>query len=107
LVLVVPCDAPLLPLDLAQRLLAELKRNQSRAAYAHDGQRAQPAFVLLNANLRTELHDALQSGTRKMETWLTDIGASRVDFFECAPAFANINTADDLIALRDVVKHSR
>lgn len=98
-VLVVPCDAPLLPLDLAQRLLAGLASNPTRAAYPHDGQRPQPTFVLLNANLRIELRDALQSGARKMESWLINIGARNVDYSDCPQAFVNINTPEELAAI--------
>lgn len=96
LVLVVPCDAPQLPPDLAQRLLAALENDKTRATYAHDGQRPQPTFALLNSNLRVELHDALQSGTRKLESWLNGIGALSVDFSDCPAAFTNINSPIDL-----------
>lgn len=96
-VLIVPCDAPQLPLDLAQRLLTALQKNGTRAAYAHDGQRPQPTFALLHTDLRSGLGNALHSGTRKMETWLTGIGACLVDFSDCPQAFVNINAPDDLL----------
>jgi len=84
------------PIGSAQRLLIALQKNGTHAAYAHDGQRPQPAFALLNTDLRSGLRNALHSGTRKMETWLTGIGACLVDFSDCPQAFVNINAPDDL-----------
>jgi molybdenum cofactor guanylyltransferase/molybdopterin-guanine dinucleotide biosynthesis protein MobB len=95
-VLVVPCDAPRLPTDLARRLDAARRSTGAPACYAHDGRRGQFVFALLSTTLRDALQTALASGERKVEHWFAQIGAAAVDFSDQPGAFANLNTATDL-----------
>jgi len=91
--LVVPCDAPGFPLDLAARLL----RANASAAFARTPERTQPLFALLHTDLLADLQNALDHGERRVHAWLGNIGALTVDFDDSA-AFVNLNTPQSLNA---------
>ena len=90
--LVVPCDAPQLPLDLAARLAHG--RGTARAAVASVGQRVEPLFCLLAHDLAGDARDALHAGERSVARWLAAVGAAPVPCSD-AQSFVNINSADD------------
>ena len=74
LLLTVPCDSPLFPLNLAQRLLDALESEEAEIAVAaakeEDGTvRAQPVFCLMRVNLLESLVKFMQSGGRKIDAW--------------------------------------
>jgi molybdopterin-guanine dinucleotide biosynthesis protein A len=95
-VLIVPCDCPVLPRDLGQRLLKALIQNDTDAAIPHDGTRVQPLFLLI----KTELKDALRSyylgGGRSMKHWLKGNLLTEVDFSNEQASFINLNTNIEL-----------
>jgi len=95
-IVTVPCDAPRLPTDLVARLLMQLQRDRGRACMAYDGTRAQPIFALLHTSLRDEVRRALRAGQNKVERWLRDSGCSSADFADCAAAFINLNTTENI-----------
>jgi len=104
LLLTVPCDSPLFPLNLAQRLLDTLISADADIAVAaareEDGSvRAQPVFCLMRVNLLESLVKFMQSGGRKIDAWtalhktvLTPFDSSDVD----PRAFFNANTLEEL-----------
>lgn len=92
----VPCDAPLLPLDLVARLAAAL--GDAPAAHAVTADGPQPTFLLCRRDHAAALDAYLASGRRSIRGWLETIGAVGV-VFEDASAFANINTPEELAAL--------
>lgn len=108
LMLTVPCDSPLFPLDMAQRLLAALLQAGADMAVVmapeagRDGQvtlRAQPVFCLMRTAVAPGLHAFLSSGGRKVDAWTATLRCTAVPFD--APgddprAFANANTLDEL-----------
>lgn len=94
--LIAPCDAPLLPPDLAERLAATLNREHAEACAAHDGERIQPLFTLLHRKLAISLVDYLDNGHHKVEDWLRNHRLALADFSECPEAFTNINTHKDV-----------
>ena len=121
--LTVPCDSPLLPLDLAQRLFCALVEEDADIAMvsAPDAQldvdelarsggavhktasaRRQPVFCLLKTALHTSLSQYLSEGGRKIDGWAVRHRLVLVPFD--APgddprAFANANTLAQLRAL--------
>ncbi|MBI3777177.1 MAG: molybdenum cofactor guanylyltransferase [Gammaproteobacteria bacterium] len=95
-IVTVPCDAPRLPTDLAARLLAQLKRDHSRACMAHDGVRPQPIFTLLHVSLKDALHRAVHAGEYIVAKWLQNSGCSSADFSGRADCFINLNTAENI-----------
>jgi molybdopterin-guanine dinucleotide biosynthesis protein A len=97
LVLFVPCDAPDLACDLAQRLAEGLDTmSGARASYARAGGRSHPAFCLLHASLKDDLEHYLARGERRLESFLVAVGAVSVDFEDKVEHFANLNTPEDL-----------
>ncbi|MBL1275200.1 MAG: molybdenum cofactor guanylyltransferase [Ectothiorhodospiraceae bacterium] len=99
--LVIPCDAPLLPTTLANRLTESLvstsRTAELWAAIPHDGTRLQPLFGLYMPAALPSLKKYLQSGQRKVETWATALPHTVVDFSDEKKQFMNINTENDLI----------
>lgn len=87
--LVVPCDGPCLPPDLAVRLYAA--RADAEIAAAYDGQRLQPLFALLDIRLLRDLRHWLDSGGRGVESWYANHRLARVDFSDKPAAFVNLN----------------
>ena len=89
--LVVPGDAPLVPRDLAERLLCD----SARASFAVTEQGPQPLHLRLPLADALTLEDTLKSGQRSAQAWLTGVGAEAVRF-ENEAAFANFNRPEDL-----------
>jgi molybdopterin-guanine dinucleotide biosynthesis protein A len=94
----VPCDSPLIPLDLVGRLHDRVVRGSARAGVAHDGQRLQPVFTLVHRDLLADLVVYLQSGEGKIDRWLERHTFRSVDFSDSKEMFLNVNTPLDLQA---------
>ena len=95
--MVVPCDSPRPPRQLAQRLYNAVLNTRHRAAIAHDGRYLQPAFNLLHRELQPLLQDYLDSGGRKLGYWLRQLDHVIVDFSDQPACFTNLNTPDQLV----------
>jgi molybdopterin-guanine dinucleotide biosynthesis protein A len=99
----VPCDCPLFPLDLVERLGSALADDRVDIALAATpsptGPRAEPVFALLRASLGADLAAFLKEGGRKVEVWARRQRCELVEFAE-TEAFFNINTPGDLQALQ-------
>lgn len=104
LLLTVPCDTPLFPLDLVERLAQALNAQDADIAMAAapeaDGTvRPQPVFCLLKAHLLESLVRFTQSGGRKIDTWTGQHRCATVAFDapgDNPQAFANANTLAEL-----------
>jgi len=90
-----PCDGPLLPNDLVERLCSALESRNAKIAVAHDGQRMQRAYALLSTDLRDDLESFLRDGERKVGLWLSRLDIATADFSDTPDAFRNLNTQDD------------
>lgn len=97
--LVVPCDMPDLPADLAERLAGALLAGQALAAYATTADGPQPVCCLLHRALAPRLSEWLDAGRRHTEGWLKQVDAVAVPFAN-ASAFINLNTPEALDAHR-------
>lgn len=95
LLVTVPCDAPLLPVDLVAQLLAALETEGANVAVAATGGKFQPTFLLCRRLLLPALDAWLAGGNRKVANWLREMKAAVVPFADEA-AFANFNTPEDL-----------
>lgn len=93
--LTLPCDGPVVVDDLAGRLAAGLSRSDADIAVAHDGNRLQPVYALLNRRVRPDLELALGEGERKIDRWYARNRWVRVDFHDVPEQFSNINTPED------------
>lgn len=97
--LTAPCDSPLLPLDLASRLLASSLKNNADIAVATSDGNTHPVFCLCKKSMLKSLEDYLVNGGRKVSTWQKSQKYIEVDFSDCNDAFVNLNTLEDLVAL--------
>lgn len=93
---VVPCDAPLLPPDLVIRFHRVLAGTSARVAVAHDGERMQSVIAMIDCSLAEDLHSYLAAGERRVEHWFARQFAVHVDFSDAPEAFVNVNSPADL-----------
>lgn len=98
-VLTVPCDSPLLPHDLARRLIAALMENNADIAVASSDGNAHPVFSLCKKTVLPSLNQYLALGERRVSAWQKSLKYIEVDFSDHSDAFINLNTAEDLAAL--------
>lgn len=100
----VPCDTPLFPLDLVERLGEALQREGADIAMAaareEDGQvRAQPVFSLIRRELMESLVRFTHGGGRKIDAWTAQHKTVLVQFDrpgDDPAAFCNANTLAEL-----------
>lgn len=107
-VLTVPCDSPLFPLDLLERLAQALTDTQADIAMVSapernsDGSttlRRQPVFCLVKARLFSSLQDFVDAGGSKIFAWVQQHRYAEVPFARAgddANAFFNANTLAQL-----------
>lgn len=95
ILLVLPCDSPLIKTRHLLRLLGSLQADRD-IAVAFDGERLHPVVMALKTSLRKSLADYLASGERKLQHWLVQHAVVQVDFSDQPQVFANINTPDEL-----------
>ena len=110
LLLTVPCDTPLFPLDLIERLHAALIGQDADLAMAaareEDGElRPQPVFCLLRVELLDSLVAFTQKGGRKIDAWTGQHRCAIVPFDQpqdAPEAFFNANTLEELQKLENL-----
>ena len=92
--LVVPCDCPLLPLDLVPRMLAAIETEDAELAVASDGEYEQPVVMLLKPSLRDSMKAFLEAGERKVDFWYIKHHFVVASFADQPNAFVNVNTPE-------------
>ncbi len=107
--LTVPCDTPLLALDLATRLLSALIEQDADIAIVASpsvdkvgGLRGHPTMALMRSNLTLSLQDSLNRNEFKVSQWMHQHRLIEVAFnrpSDDLAAFTNINSPDQLVAL--------
>jgi molybdopterin-guanine dinucleotide biosynthesis protein A len=101
-----PCDSPLLPTDLAEKMAYQLEDDDLELVFASskedDGKTwSQPVFCLMKSNLQDSLNAFLSRGDLKIDRWFKELHSATV-VFENAQAFANVNTPEELAALEKI-----
>jgi molybdenum cofactor guanylyltransferase len=97
--LMVPCDSPLLPLNLATVLASAVIQSNCCVGVAKTQVQTHPVFMLVNMNLLASLSNFLAAGDRKIDRWYKDQAYIEV-LFQDEGAFANINTLVELNQLQ-------
>ncbi len=108
--LTVPCDTPLFPLDLVERLFKTMADENADIAMAAapeaDGAvRPQPVFCLLQVDLLESLVKFTQGGGRKIDAWTGQHRCAIVPFDlpkDSPTAFSNANTLAELQQLESL-----
>ncbi len=111
--LTTPCDSPLFPMDLVERLATGMSANDADIAMVSapelDAQgrtmmRAQPVFCLLKADLLESLVEFTHQGGRKIDAWTAMHKTVLVPFNladDDPRAFFNANTLAELQSLTE------
>ncbi|MEI6707324.1 MAG: molybdenum cofactor guanylyltransferase MobA [Methylococcales bacterium] len=97
--LIVPCDAPLISTVHLQKLLTVRAELNADIAVAFDGERLHPVFLTIHTRLQSSLQNYLASGERKVQSWLAQHHTVQVDFSDAPEIFTNINTLAELSLL--------
>jgi len=99
LLVTVPCDSPMLPLDLVARLREALVAAGAELAVARSASGLQSVCSLYRRGVVDRLTTHLERGGRKVDGWHAELNVVRVDFADEA-AFVNINTLAELEELQ-------
>jgi molybdenum cofactor guanylyltransferase len=99
-IVTLPCDGPLLPGDLVERLIHASDKANAEIAVAHDGERMQPVYSLIPVTLIASLNNFLDAGERKIDLWYKQHRVALADFSDCPETFRNINTAEECDSLQ-------
>lgn len=94
--LVMPCDSPLIQPVHLQKILDERALHDADIAVAFDGERLHPVFLALKVSLQDSLASYLQQGQRKIDSWIEKHHWVKVDFSQEPDVFVNINTLMEL-----------
>ena len=96
----VPCDVPLFPLDLVERLSVALDEAEADLAVVSTHAQAHPVFMLMRSDLNEHLDAFLKSGQRKIDSWYSSLKVVEVAFDAQADRFMNVNTMQELHELQ-------
>ena len=99
LLVVIPCDSPLIKAEHLKKLLATRAKDNSDVAVAFDGERLHPVFLAIKTSLKNSLQDYLNNGQRKADLWLKQQKMVEADFSDEPEIFVNINTQTELSEL--------
>ena len=105
-VLVMPCDTPLFPSNLVEKLAGAMEQYQVDCTYAvtteNDEEQAHPVFCLLKKSTLESLNLFLVTGQRKIDRWFATLKHQKVQFDD-PTAFLNINTPEELIQIEKMI----
>ncbi len=99
--LVMPCDCPLIESNHLHKLIAAREACDAEIAVATDGQKLQPLFLALKTSLRSSLENYISQGNRKAASWLNFHAIAKVDFSWPENCFFNVNSQQDLALLQN------
>lgn len=94
LVMTLPCDTPLIPSNLVERMHEMLLQSDSDICTVEAGG-LHPIFMLLKRKLAPSIRAYLEAGERRVGYWLKQQKYCVVDFSEHTEAFSNINTPEE------------
>jgi len=103
ILVVMPCDSPLIKTQHLQKMLLVRAENNADVAVAFDGIRIHPVFLVIKCILQTNLQDYLARDQRKVAAWLAQQNLVQVDFSDEPEIFTNINTIEELSMLEKAV----
>jgi molybdopterin-guanine dinucleotide biosynthesis protein A len=104
-----PCDAPFVPLNLAEQLGAAVREPGRPVAVARYAGVAQPVFSLWHTGILPQLREAVwDRGRGGLMQMLDELPHVAVDWPEQnPPPFFNINTPEQLLAARQLVDETK
>lgn len=93
-----PCDSPFVDAALVARLAEACTAPDVDIAVAHDGERLQPVFCVVERRLLDSLEAFLEAGERKIDRWYAGEAMRAVDCADLAVSFRNVNTEEERAA---------
>lgn len=97
--LVLPCDCPMIGVELLTTLKTQLTKQNAQICVAHDGNRLQPTFALLKTDLLSSLLAYLAAGERKIDLWYQQHTLAIADLSQHQDFFINLNSPQDYAIL--------
>jgi len=94
-VVMCPCDSPFIQAALLTDLISEGITHDADIAVAHDGERLQPVFCMVNRRVQASLDAFLDEGERKIDRWFQRHSVVEVDASKYTRSFRNINTEEE------------
>ncbi|MFV2033179.1 MAG: molybdenum cofactor guanylyltransferase MobA, partial [Gammaproteobacteria bacterium] len=88
-ILTLPCDSPMLAESFVERFIDTQHQASSPVCVAHDGERLQPVYALIDTGLLNDLKQFLDSGERKIDRWYAQYEFAQVDFSDEVTMFQN------------------
>ena len=103
-VMTLPCDGPLVNHVYFKRMIDINSNFDIRAA--HDGNRIQPVYSLIQKDLLNNLKLFIDTGQRKIDRWYNQCNLELVDFSDEKNIFININSQKDLIEYKKIINEN-
>lgn len=100
----VPCDTPLLPLDLVDRLWTAMEDEEADMAVAHDGEQLQHLVALIRRAAAGSVNEFLEEGGRAVKDWAAKLFPAVAWFADQPLAFRNVNNDADLHDIEPLLK---
>ena len=97
--LVLPCDTPMIPQDLPQRLYESYLNNPNGVSLVHDGERRQPLHAIMPTFLKESLREFLAADHHGVFHWYKQHPIAEIAYKGQAQAFTNINRLEELQAI--------
>lgn len=95
----VPCDVPLLPFDLVEKLSKPFATDPDlQLTVASTQGRTHPVFCMMRTHVLESLEQFITGGGRKIDAWYAKLKFQTVEFDD-ETAFHNVNTIEELKAL--------
>lgn len=94
--MILPCDSPLIEWKLIQEMYNEIKSSGVEIVVAHNTNRAQPVFMIIDTAVKDSIKEYIESGSRKIDFWYLEKNYKYIYFNENCDYFKNINTEEEL-----------
>ncbi len=94
--MILPCDSPLIEWKLIQKMYSEIKLSGVEVVVAHNTNRAQPVFMIIDTAVKDSIKEYIESGNRKIDFWYLEKNYKYIYFNENCDYFKNINTEEEL-----------
>lgn len=94
--MILPCDSPLIEWKLIQKMYSEIKLSGVEVVVAHNTNRAQPVFMIIDTAVKDSIKEYIESGNRKIDFWYLEKNYKYIYFNENCNYFKNINTEEEL-----------
>ena len=94
-----PCDVPLIPMDLVERMCQTMVAESADMVVAKTGDQVHPVFCLMPTSVTEHLDRFLKGNGRKIDAWYASFKVAEAVFDDCPDRFINVNTIAELKAL--------